>query len=83
MGNYIIDLLFMVMGGVMLSVAWTGYKSGELPAGSRGFQAFRPTRDENPIAFHFFLIMYVCFGMWLIVVGCHAMVGMSAPIPLS
>jgi len=82
MPSILVNLFIMLLGCGMLAVAWIGYKSGVLPAGSRGLEPYRPNRDDNPIAFHFFLGLYVCFGLWLIVIGVHAILGLGAPIPL-
>ncbi|MBX3230089.1 MAG: hypothetical protein KIT84_25355 [Labilithrix sp.] len=74
--------LVMLFGVVFLVVAWRGHRSGELPAGSKGFQAYRPNRHENPIAFHFFLCFYVVTGVGTILYGLASLIGVVDPIPL-
>ena len=61
-------VLFLVLAGaILLVVAWRGHQSGELPAGAAGWRAYRPNRDDNPLAFYFFLLVYLCAGMALVV----------------
>src|SRR3546814_5471636 len=50
------------LGSGVLAVAWQGWKVGELPAGPSFFGTGRPTREDNPLAFHFFFVLYVCGG---------------------
>src|SRR5690606_42129788 len=47
----------------VLAVARQGWRRGELPAGARGFSAYRPRRDSEPAAFYFFLVLYVVSGV--------------------
>ncbi len=68
-------LLFF--GAGLLAVAWHGYNAGELPAGRKGFSAYRPNREDNPFAFHFFLILYLCSGVVLCVWGLLALLGLA------
>ena len=53
-----------------------------LRAGSAYFRPYRPTRDDNPLAFHFFLALYFCGGLALLVWGILALVGGAPPMPL-
>lgn len=74
--------IVVLFGAVFLVVAWRGHRSGELPAGSKGFQPYRPNRRDNPIAFHFFLCFYVVTGIGSILYGLASALGWVAPIPL-
>ncbi|HZW51377.1 MAG TPA: hypothetical protein VFF05_05930 [Rudaea sp.] len=51
-----------------------------MPAGSEGLRAYRPDRDENPVAFHFFFVLYVCGGIALCVWGLLELGGMAPPL---
>jgi hypothetical protein len=75
--------LFLIgCGSAVLAVAWRGWQTGELPAGSRGFSAYRPNREDNPFAFHFYFALYICAGFALLVWGPLALLGMAAPLKL-
>ncbi|MEO8460711.1 MAG: hypothetical protein ABI451_09295 [Dokdonella sp.] len=75
--------LFLIgMGSGVLAVAWRGYRIGELPAGSNFLSAFRPNRNDQPLAFHFFLALYFCAGMALVVWGLLTLIGMAPPLKL-
>jgi len=73
-------LFLIAMGAGVLAIAWRGYREGELPAGSRFFEPYRPNRDDDPLAFRFFLALYYCGGTALAVWGLLALVGL-APEP--
>ena len=73
------SLVQILFGLGIIAVAFNGYRSGEVPAGA----GFRPTRDDNPIAFHAFLTLYLCSGMALLVWGVFALFGLAEPMPLS
>lgn len=75
-------LFLLAIGGGVLAVAYRGYRNGELPAGASGFRAYRPNREDNPLAFRFFLVLYLCGGMALSVWGLLALVGMAPPLKL-
>lgn len=72
-------LLLVGMGSGVLVVAWRGWQAGELPAGPSFFGTGRPTREDNPLAFHFFFVLYVCGGTAVVVWGLLALVGMAPP----
>ena len=72
-------LLLVGLGSGVLVVAWRGWQAGELPAGPSFFGTGRPTREDNPLAFHFFFVLYLCSGLALAVWGLLALVGMAAP----
>ncbi|MBS0431504.1 MAG: hypothetical protein JSS21_03715 [Proteobacteria bacterium] len=65
------------IGALVLVVAYRGYRVGELPAGSNFWRAFRPNREDNSIAFHFFLALYFCGGIALCAWGLLATIGMA------
>ncbi|WP_407276597.1 hypothetical protein [Halothiobacillus sp. DCM-1] len=70
-------------GGGGRGCCWRArWKTGELPAGARGFSAYRPNRVDNPFAFHFYPALYVVSGMALAVWGLLVLVGMAPPLAL-
>ncbi len=75
-------LFLVAIGAGVLAVAYRGYRDGELPAGTSGFRAYRPNREDDPLAFHVFLVLYFCGGMALAVWGLLALVGMAPPLKL-
>lgn len=76
-----LGVLFLVgLGAGLLAVAYRGYCIGELPAGANLWRAYRPTRADNPFPFHFFLVVYICAGIALCVLGLLAMIGMAPPL---
>lgn len=76
--------LFLIgIGAGVLAVAYQGYRAGELPAGPNFLRGtWRPNREDNPVAFHFFLLLYFCGGMALAVWGLLALAGMAPPLRL-
>jgi len=79
----VLGALFLIaMGSGVLAVAWRGYREGELPAGSNFLKPYRPNRDDNPLAFRFFLTLYYCGGMALAVWGLLSLVGLAPPLRL-
>ncbi|MDX1514185.1 MAG: hypothetical protein R3174_10635 [Gammaproteobacteria bacterium] len=77
------SLILLFFGGGFLVVAWRGHQEGELPAGAKGFEAYRPSRRSSPGAFYFHLLLYIAFGSGLVVYGLMIMVGAAEPIPLA
>jgi hypothetical protein len=75
-------LFLLGMGAGVLAVAWSGWRSGVLPAGTSFFRAFRPTRDDNPLAFHFFFALYLCGGIALAAWGLLSLAGLAEPLKL-
>lgn len=79
-------LLFTFFGIGALIVAWRGWHSGELPAGPDIRQGitgrFHPNRRDNFLAFHFFFLIYVIGGIWLLVFGLGVLFGKYDPLPL-
>ncbi len=79
-GLDLLGCLFLIgMGAGVLVVAWQGWQAGELRAGPGLFGGGRPTREDNPLAFHFFFVVYLCGGAALAVWGLLALVGMAPP----
>lgn len=76
------SLFLVFVGGGILAIAYRGYRDGELPAGSNWLRTYRPRRDENPLAFHFFLALYFSGGIALTVWGLLVMIGMAPPLKL-
>lgn len=77
-------LIVLVFGIGVLAVAWQGHRRGELPAGSNFFRGtYKPTRADSPLAFHFFLLLYLCSGIVLTTWGLLMLFGMAAPLKLS
>lgn len=75
--------LFLIGVGVgVLAVARQGWRSGELPAGSRGLSTYRPRRDSEPAAFLFFFALYLGMGTAAIGYGLLMAFGAVAPLPL-
>lgn len=76
-----LSVLFLVgIGAGLLAIAYRGYCNGELPAGSKGLSPYRPNRDDNPLAFRFFLALYFCGGLALCVWGLLELGGMAPPL---
>jgi hypothetical protein len=73
-------LVLLGFGSGILAVAYNGWIKGELLAGSKGLRAYRPNREEDPAAFHFFLALYVCGGIALCVWGLLELGGMAPPL---
>jgi hypothetical protein len=75
----LISLLLIVLGTVLLAMAWRGHVSGELRAGVRYFRPFRPTRQDNPTAFYLYLLLYFAIGIGATVWGVLASFGAAPP----
>lgn len=79
----ILSGLFLIFVGLgVLAVARQGWRSGELPAGARGLSSYRPRRDEDPGAFHFFFLLYLGGGSAALVYGVLMLAGAVEPLPL-
>jgi hypothetical protein len=71
----------IAMGSGILAVGWRGYLAGEINAGSRGFlRAYRPNREDNPFAYRFYVCLYFCGGMAMVVWGLLIMTGAAPPL---
>jgi hypothetical protein len=74
--------LLILFGVGVLWVVHRSRTTGWLPAGSKGFRAYRPSRDESPFAFRFFQLFYVACGAALVVYGVLMAKGDVPPLPL-
>jgi amino acid transporter len=74
------SIILILLGAGVLAVAWQGYLAGVFPAGAAGWKVYRPNRSDNPFAFHFFLVFYLCGGMTLAVWGILALFGAAPPL---
>lgn len=63
-------LFLIAFGSGVLAVAYRGWRDVELPAGAKGVHAYRSNREDSPVAFHVFLVLYVCGGIALAAWGC-------------
>lgn len=81
-GLFLQGMFLLGMGAGVLAVAWSGWQSGVLPAGTNFFRAFRPTREDNPLAFHVFFALYLCGGIVLAAWGLLSLAGMAEPLKL-
>ena len=77
MPHWLSVLFLLGVGTGLLAVAYHGYRVGELPAGANFWRAYRPNREDNRLAFHFFLVLYGCVGLALCVWGLLALLGMA------
>ena len=76
-------LLQVLIGLGLVCVSYRAHLRGEIRAGSAGFRRYTPTRGDSPVAFHIFLLLYLCSGFALIVWGVFAMLGMAEPMPVA
>lgn len=76
-------LFLFIFGLGLLVVAYRGYRKGEIRAGSSGLRPYSPTREDNPLAFHFFITLYVFSGFALLLWGILVLAGMAEPLPLN
>lgn len=76
-------LVQLLIGLGLVVVAYRGHQRGEIRAGSAGLKPYTPSRHANPLAFHFFLLLYVCAGLALLVWGVFALLGIAEPMPIS
>ncbi|MES0872467.1 hypothetical protein [Sinimarinibacterium thermocellulolyticum] len=75
--------IFMLVVGIgLLVAAYRGYVKGEIRAGRSGFKLYTPTREDNPLAFHFFLALYLLGGFALLIWGVLVLAGVADPLPL-
>ena len=76
-------VFLFVFGIGLLAVAYRGHQVGEIPAGSAGLKAYRPSKTQSPGAFYFFLTLYICSGLALLMWGVLVLAGVAAPLPLT
>lgn len=82
MYRFLSSLFLIAVGALLLAVVLRGYRVGEVPAGVRWLRPYRPNRDDNPIAFRFYLTLYFCSGVALVVWGILALFGAATPVAL-
>jgi hypothetical protein len=70
----------LALGAGTLFYAWRGHVSGEFVL-ARFFRMYRPNRQDNPIGFYFYLIMFIVFGITWIVWGMLIFAGVLRPLP--
>ena len=75
-------VLQVLIGLGLVYVAHGAHQRGEIRAGSAGFRRYTPRRSDSPVAFHFFLLLYLAAGFALIVWGVLALLGMAEPMPV-
>jgi hypothetical protein len=80
MARFSSSIFLLGLGAAFLWMTLTGYRGGELRAGSGLLKPYRRNRDDNPIGFHFYLAMYFCCGVGLCVWGLLALIGMAPPL---
>ena len=62
--DHLKGLLILIMGIGMVAVALQGAVRGWLPNGPKGFQEGEGVkRDEQPVAFWFFFLLYMGLGI--------------------
>lgn len=59
-------------GAGLLGIVYRGYVVGELPV-----RGYNPSREENPLGFSVFLMLYLCAGLGLSGWGLLAMFSMA------
>ena len=77
------EIVQVLIGLGLVYVSYRANERGEIRAGSAGFRRYTPTRAQSPVAFHFFLFLYLCSGFALIVWGVLALLGMAEPMPVA
>lgn len=76
-------LLLIFFGAGLLLVARRGWRDGEIPAGAYFLRGrFLPSRRNNPLVFHLFVLLYIVLGLWLGVYGLQILTGSAEPLPL-
>lgn len=73
-------LVLLGAGAALLWMANSGMRDGELRAGTSLFVPYRPTRAGNPLAFYFYLTLYLCGGLAACVWALLALLGMAPPL---
>jgi predicted enzyme related to lactoylglutathione lyase len=71
------SLFLILVGGGLLALSRGFWRDGELPAGTSAFKPYRPTRANDPFAFHFFLALYAGSDGVLLVWGLLALLGLA------
>ncbi|HXF54770.1 MAG TPA: hypothetical protein VNK52_11665 [Hyphomicrobiaceae bacterium] len=72
-----------IVGIGLLIYAYRAYVKGEVRAGRSGLRLYTPTREDNPVAFHFFVLLYLFCGFALVIWGLLVIAGVVEPLPLN
>lgn len=76
--------LFKFIFGIgLLIYAYRAYVKGEVRAGRKGLELYTPTREDNPVAFHFFVTLYLFGGFALLIWGVLVLAGVAEPMRLN
>jgi hypothetical protein len=76
--------IFLFIFGIgLLVLAYQGYRKGEIRAGSSLWKPYTPTREDNPLAFHFFILLYTASGFAMLIWGILVLAGMAESLPLN
>lgn len=75
-------LFLLLFGAGLLAVAYQGYRNGRIRAGG-GLRPYTPTRADDPLAFHFFILLYILSGFALLIWGILVLAGRAEPLPLN
>ena len=76
--------IFLFIFGIgLLVIAYQGYRKGEIRAGTGISKPYTPTREASPLAFHFFILLYVFGGFGLLIRGILVLAGVAEPLPLN
>jgi hypothetical protein len=75
-------LVQILIGLGLIVVAYRGHLSGEIRAGSAGLRPYTPSRHTHPLAFQFFLALYLGAGLALLVWGVLALLGRAEPMSI-
>jgi|GEM_PF-2628520 hypothetical protein len=76
--------LFKFIFGIgLLIYAYRAYVKGEVRAGRKGLELYTPTREDNPVAFHFFVALYLFGGFALLIWGVLVLAGVAEPMRLN
>lgn len=59
--------LYTILGLVALCMGLSGLWTGKVIAGSRGLSANYYAREESPLPFYFFVVMYLGIGVVVLV----------------
>ena len=63
--------LVTIVGIITISVAVWGLLRGRIIAGSRGFKSNYYYRDDNPLCFYGFVLIYLSIGSFVLYQSLH------------
>lgn len=77
-------ILFLILGGGLLLVAWRSLKTGWLPCGPNGLKGrLEFTREHQPLRYWLMFALYGVGGLWLLVFALRLLAGVAEPLPLN